>query len=276
MRSGAVSPSRPRAAELLRGAGASGLLRLDAELLLAHVLGCDRAALHREPGRHVEPVAAERFAGLVARRAAGEPVAYLVGTKDFRWLSLAVDARVLVPRPETEHLVEAALALPASARVVDVGTGSGAVALALKQERPDLAVTGVDVSGDALAVAAANGARLGLDVAWVVSDLLAEIPGSVDAVVANLPYVRDGEELPWEPALALRGGPDGLAVVRRLVAQAAAREVPWLALEVGAGQSGEVAGLCRSAGWASVRAGRDLAGIERVVVAESPDPAEER
>jgi release factor glutamine methyltransferase len=267
MRSGAASPSRPpRASDLLRAA--DGVDRLDAELLLAHVLGVDRAALHRDPG---QPVAdAARFAALVRRRRAGEPAAYLLGRKGFRRLELAVDARVLVPRPETEHLVEAAGSLPAGARVVDVGTGSGAVALALKDERPDLAVTGVDLSADALDVARANGTRLGLDVTWAQSDLLAGVTGPIDAVVANLPYVRDGDELPFEPALALRGGPDGLAVVRRLVGEAAARGVPFLALEIGQGQDAETAARCREAGWGDVAVVPDLAGIGRVVVARRP------
>jgi release factor glutamine methyltransferase len=133
---------------------------------------------------------------------------------------------VLIPRPETEHLVEAALDLPRGARVVDVGTGSGAVALALKAERPDLAVVGTDVSEDALAVARANGLLLGLDVEWLAGDLLAPVVGRVDAIVSNPPYVADTDPLPpdvarHEPALALFGGPDGLDAYRRLAPGAA-------------------------------------------------------
>ena len=207
------------------------------------------------------------------RRSAGrEPVAYLLGRRGFRRLELVVDARVLVPRPETELLVEAALGLPRGARVVDVGTGSGAVALALKDERGDLDVRGTDVSEEALAVARANAARLGLDVALSHADLL-EDAGPVDAVLSNPPYVAEADRatLPpevarHEPALALFAGPDGLDVVRRLVAQAGASAATLLALEVGQGQAPAVAGLVRAAGFSEVEALRDLAGIERVVV----------
>jgi release factor glutamine methyltransferase len=270
MRSAGASRSRPAAAELLAGAG---LDRLDAELLLAKALGIERATLHADPRREVGPGAAGRFAVLAARRRAGEPVAYLLGRKGFRWIELEVDRRVLVPRPETEGLVEVALDLPAGARVVDVGTGSGAVALALKHERPDLDVVATDASADALEVARANATRLGLDVLFVRADLLDGVSVKPDAVLANLPYVAEGEPLPvdvgaFEPRAALDGGPDGLALIRRLVPQAAAR-APFLALEVGAGQAAGVAGLCRAAGFRRVEARRDLAGIERIVVARA-------
>ena len=153
--------------------------------------------------------------------------------------------------------------------MLDVGTGSGAVALALAQERPDLEVWGSDVSSGALEVAAANARRLGLVVRFVIADLLEGLEGPFDAVVANLPYVQDGFDLPpdvagFEPAGALFGGPDGLDVVRRLVATLG--DVPWVALEVGAGQAPAVGELLSATGFASVAARRDLAGIERVVV----------
>ena len=200
-----------------------------------------------------------------------EPVAYITGVKGFRHLDLHVDRRVLIPRPETETLVEAALGLAQSARVVDVGTGSGAVALALKDERPDLAVTATDVSEDALAVARANAARLGLDVRFVRGDLL-DGAGALDAVVSNPPYVEDGAELApeiarHEPAQALYAGLDGLAVVRRLVAQAGEREAAFLAVEVGAGQALAVEELALAAGFRRTERRADLAGIERVVAA---------
>jgi len=158
------------------------------------------------------------------------------------------------------------VALPAGARVLDVGTGSGAVALALACERPDLEVWGSDVSEDALQVARANAERLELPVRFVAGDLLV---GKFDAVVANLPYVQDGYELPrdvvgYEPAVALFGGPDGLEIVRRLVAQLGS--VGWVALEVGEGQAPRVAELLRDAGFGAVTRHRDLAGIERVVL----------
>jgi release factor glutamine methyltransferase len=244
--------------------------RLDAEVLLAHVLGVDRTALFLDPGRGLTSDQAGAFRDLVLRRREHEPVAHLTGTRGFRHLDLAVDARVLVPRPETEHLVEAALDLPQGARVVDVGTGSGAVALALKQERPDLTVVGTDVSADALAVARSNAARLGLDVTFVEGDLLAG--ERADAVVSNPPYVADGDPLPrdvrdYEPALALFAGPDGLDVYRRLAPAAFASGATFAAFEVGAGQADAVGDLLTRAGAREVGVMQDLAGIDRVVVA---------
>jgi release factor glutamine methyltransferase len=247
--------------------------RLDAEVLLAHVLGVDRAALVVDRDRAVEGAAVRAFQDAVRRRAFDrEPVAYITGVKGFRHLELQVDQRVLIPRPETETLVEAALeALPHGARVVDVGTGSAAIALALKDERPDLAVTGTDVSEDALAVARGNGKRLGLDVAFAKADVLAGI-GHFDAVVSNPPYVEDGAQLApeivrHEPSLALRAGPEGLDVLRLLVPAAAALDAAVLAVEVGAGQAAAVEGLIAAAGFARSERRADLAGIDRVVVA---------
>ena len=243
--------------------------RLDAELLLAEALGVDRAALYSDRELAVAGPAARTFQDLVRRRAFDkEPVAYLLGRRGFRHLDLAVDRRVLVPRPETELLVEVGLELPAGASVVDVGTGSGAIALALKQERPDLVVTATDTSAEALAVARANAERLGLDVAFTQTDLF---DGAPDAVLSNPPYVADGDALPpdvaeHEPAAALFAGADGLDVVRRLVARSAEAGVGLLALEVGAGQADAVAALASAAAFARVETRRDLAGIERVVL----------
>ena len=172
-------------------------------------------------------------------------MAYILGRKGFRRLELAVDPRVLIPRPETEHVVEAALGLPAGARVVDVGTGSGAIALALADERPDLRVVGTESSAGALAVARANAARLDLDVELLEGDLLEPVTGPVDAVVSNPPYVPDGArlapELAYEPVEALYAGHEGLEVYRRLVP--ALREVAFVALEVGMGRASDVAAL---------------------------------
>jgi release factor glutamine methyltransferase len=241
--------------------------RLDAELLLAHALGVERSRLALDSGEPVERRAVAEFDALLARRAAREPVAYILGRKDFRFISLLVDRRVLIPRPETELLVDVGLALGHGARVADVGTGSGAVALALKDERPDLSVVGIDVDPDALAVARLNATRLALDVEFVCADLLDGRP--YEAVLANLPYVACGAALApeivrYEPAGALFAGADGLDVIRRLVSLLDG--VPVVGLEIGVDQADEVEALLREARFGSVVRLRDLAGIERVIV----------
>jgi release factor glutamine methyltransferase len=268
-----VSRALSAATSALAGAG-SETPRLDAELLLASLLGVGRERLVLDARLEVAPSVLARFERLVARRAAHEPVAYIIGRKDFRRISLFVDRRVLIPRPETELLVEVGLSLPSGASVVDVGTGSGAVALALADERPDLAVWGTDVDPDALAVARENGRHLGLEVEFVHADLLdgPGLPRRVDAVLANLPYVADGFQLPadvaaYEPASALFAGPDGLDAIRRLVAMVAERPVPLVALEVGFDQAVAVRGLLGRGGFPSIEVLRDLAGHKRVVVA---------
>jgi release factor glutamine methyltransferase len=248
--------------------------RLDAEVLLAHALGVDRTALWLDPDREVSGAAARWFRDAIRQRTVQRvPVAYLVGHKGFRHLDLEVDPRVLVPRPETEHLVEALLDVPQGVRVHDVGTGSGAIALALKDERPDLIVTASDVSTDALEVARANAERLGLEVGFARADLLDGIDPHLFAVVSNPPYVTDGdrprmapEVTAHEPHVALFAGAEGLNVIRPLVTQAAATDARLLALEVGAGQAPSVRGLVAAAGFHEVDVVRDLAGIERVVV----------
>lgn len=242
--------------------------RLDAELLLASVLEVGRERLVVDAYVPLDSEVLSRFDALVARRVAREPVAYILGYKDFRLLRLRVDRRVLIPRPETELLVEVGLSLPPGARVVDVGTGSGSVALALKDERPDLSVVATDVSADALAVARENGTRLGLEVEFVLADLLDGVDGPFDAVLANLPYVAEAVELDpeiavYEPACAVFSGPDGLDLVRRLLPMVS--QVPLVALEVGLPEW--VASLAREAGFGSVSILHDLAGYERVVVA---------
>ncbi len=251
--------------------------RLDAELLLADALGVSRERLVVDSDLVIEGSAVRVFQNAVRRRAVQrEPVAYILGRRGFRGLDLAVDPRALIPRPETELLVEVGLGLPRGARVLDVGTGSGAVALALKDERPDLLLTGSDLSDDALALARTNGERLGLAVSWLRADLLAGVPEEFDAILSNPPYVAESaraslapEILRHEPPGALFSGPDGLGAIRALLAQVGAREqVRTVALELGAGQASAVMDLVRVAGFRSVRAERDLAGIERVVVGE--------
>ena len=244
--------------------------RLDAELLLAHVLGVGRAELVIRGGEEAGADDRTRYLALLTRRAKREPIAYILGHRDFRHLTLAVDPRVLIPRPETEFLVEVGLTLEDGLRVADVGTGSGAVALALKHERPDLELVGVDISSGALSVARMNAQRLGLEVEWAEADLLDGI--SCEAVLANLPYIADDDLLPpevalYEPPRALLGGKDGLDLVRRLIEQVGQRPgVMLVALEIGHTQAHATAALVEEAGFDRVQRICDLAGHERVVV----------
>jgi release factor glutamine methyltransferase len=278
---GALAPGTP-VREALDGAqtaiAAAGCEtpRLDAELLLAHALGVSRESLLIDSDElTVAGPVVRTVQDFVRRRSVQrEPVAYILGKRHFRHIELAVDPRALIPRPETELLVEVGLTLPERARVLDLGTGSGAVALALKQERPDLLVTGSDLSEAALELARGNAAHLDLDVCWERADLLDGLAEEFDAILSNPPYVPDGDRaslepeiLRHEPASALFAGADGLDVIRELVAQAGERQVMRvLALEIGAGQAAAVSELVDAAGFAHVRVERDLAGIERVVV----------
>jgi release factor glutamine methyltransferase len=242
--------------------------RLDAELLVADALGMDRARLLADPDTAVSPSAARSIADRVRRRVEREPVAYILGRKGFRGIELAVDRRVLIPRPETELLVEVALELPRGARVHEVGTGSGAVALALLHERPDLRVSASDFSQAALDVASLNAARLGLELELHSSWGLPA--GRFDLVLANLPYVRNNEwaglapEITrFEPREALLGGRDGLDAIRELAAQAPSGT--RLALEHAPAQAAAVRDLLRGA-----ETRRDLAGRERVTLGTAP------
>ncbi len=270
-------------ATALSQAVARGIERLDAQLLMLHALGRaqhERAWLLAHDQDPLPGDAARAFEALCTRRAGGEPLAYLVGQKEFFGLMLEVDPRVLVPRPDTETLVDWALeALEGlqSPRVVDLGTGSGAIALALKHRRPDARVLGIDRSDAALAVARTNGQRLGLDVTWRAGNWLQGLDeglgggpeGGLDLIVSNPPYIRSDDPhlaaLTHEPLSALAAGDDGLQDLRTIVAAAPACLTPggWLLLEHGWDQSGPVRVLLASAGFRQVASRRDLAGIER-------------
>jgi release factor glutamine methyltransferase len=263
------------AVDALAAAGV-GTPRLDAELMLAEAMECDRAALVASPEADVPAPAARRFGEMVRRRLRREPVAYILGRKGFRSIELAVDRRVLIPRPETELLVELALELRPR-RVLDVGTGSGAVALAFADELPECEVLATDTSAAALEVARGNAERLGLsERVELFEGTLPPDPGQLDLIVANLPYVSEvewaslePEVTQWEPREALLAGPDGLDAIRALV-PAAAGLTRVMALEVGQGQADAVAELMRKAGFSGAETRRDLAGIERVIVGSWP------
>jgi len=254
----------------------------DARRLLGAVLGIDELALYLEPQRSVDAEATARFHAIVERRATHEPVQHLLGYEEFRGLRIGVTPDVLIPRPETEGLVERALELladRAGAIVADIGTGSGAIACALASARPDLEVLAVDRSLGALAVASENVRGLGLAarVRLLAGDLfgpLGSLGGSLDMIVANPPYLPSGiiPTLPveverFEPHLALDGGPDGLRVLRRLVAQAPRflRPGAWLLMEIGEEQAGPLASLMAAEGFSRIGARRDLRGVERYI-----------
>lgn len=257
--------------DALRAAGVASP-SLDAELLLAEAMERERALLLAQPSTSVPPGAARRFAEMVRRRLRREPVAYILGRKGFRHIELAVDRRVLIPRPETEMLVE--LALETQPRsVLDVGTGSGAIALAVAEELPACSVTATDTSEDALALARENAGRLGLAGRVRFLDCMLPPGESFDLVLANLPYIAEPEwpalepELTgWEPQQAFLAGPEGLDAYRQLLAGGVAAISPMLAMEVGEGQAAAVADLALAAGFRAVEVRRDLAGIERVVI----------
>ena len=248
--------------------------RLDAELLLAAAAGSSRGEIVAGLVRP-DAAAASRFAEFVDRRAAREPLAYITGSAGFRRIELRVDPRVLIPRPETELLVAVAK-VDRPCGILDVATGSGAVALALADELPDATITASDFSDDALAVAAANAAALGASerVSFVRSDLLDSVDGVFDAITANLPYVGRGEieglqpEITeHEPLQALDGGEDGLDLVRRLATAAPAqlKSGGLLALEIGDTQAARTAEILSDAGFTDVETHQDLTEIERVV-----------
>jgi release factor glutamine methyltransferase len=253
--------------------------RLDAELLLAHVLECDRVRLVLDAAQPLAAGHLSAYRELHKRRRAGEPVAYLRGQREFYGRPFRVDARVLVPRPETETLVEIGLRrtrkLSLSARVLDVCTGSGCVAITLKKERPTTQVSASDVSPAALEVARDNALRLGALVGFCPSDLFDALPpGRYDLVTANPPYIDDAtmpslarDILDFEPMLALKAGDDALSITRRLVAGAPARLAPGgvLAIETTPDAAGELARVLAEGGFDEVEVARDFSGRDRVV-----------
>ena len=256
----------------------SGLVPVDAQVLLAHALGCARTWLLAHDDDPLPRLQADAFFALAKRRRAGEPVAYLTGTREFWGLSLRVTPDVLIPRPETETLVELALEwLPrdGALRVLDLGTGSGAIALAIAAERPRARVIATDASAAALAVARENATRLALaNVEFRQADWYDGAPDGVfDLIVSNPPYVASGDphlaagDLRYEPAGALASGVDGLAALRTIIAGAPMRLAAGggLAVEHGYNQSPAVQDLLRDAGFARITVRRDLAGIPRVV-----------
>lgn len=262
-------------AQALAAALALGLERLDAQLLLLHALGRhdgNRAWLLTHD-RDLLPSAEEaHFMALCRRRAAGEPLAYLSGRQEFHGLDLLVDPRVLIPRPDTETLVDWALdvlAGHAGATVVDLGTGSGAIALALKHARPDLHLCAIDASGEALSVARHNAQRLRLEVQFLQGCWLDGVPGRFHAIVSNPPYIAAQDPhlsaLGHEPRQALTSGTQGLDDLRHIIAQAPAHLEPggWLLLEHGYDQAAVVRSLLIDKGFAHVQSRRDLSGIER-------------
>ncbi|MHB8837102.1 MAG: peptide chain release factor N(5)-glutamine methyltransferase [Candidatus Methylomirabilia bacterium] len=274
----AVDRGRTRLAAV--GIEAAGL---EACVLFEHAAGLDRAALLARGREPVEPEAARRYERLLDERSQRTPLAYVTGEREFWSLRMRVDRRVLVPRPETETLVEAALdRLSPGARVADVGTGSGAIVIALALELGSGAFVGTDHSADAIAVARANAAEHGLaqGIEFIEGDLLAPLcalPGLLDALVSNPPYIPtaelgglEPEVRDFEPRTALDGGCDGLAVIERIITDAPLllRRGGWLLLEIGAGQAGRVRALLRRTGrFEEISTRCDLAGIERVVAA---------
>jgi release factor glutamine methyltransferase len=265
------------AAEWLGGKGVPSP-RLDADRLLAHVLGLQRLDLYLDLERPLIPAEVDEFRELVRRRGRREPLAYVLGSWSFRGLELAVDARVLVPRPETEWLVEQALRRIAereAPRVLDVGTGSGAIAISIAVARPDAAVTATDVSADALVLARQNASAHDAAIDFRQGDLLAPVAGSLfDLVLANLPYVGEGDEVDpevsgFEPALAVYAPDAGRALIERLIGEVGAALAPGgvLALELGAEHAPWALARLAGAGLLGAESEHDLAGVERLVFA---------
>jgi release factor glutamine methyltransferase len=266
--------------------GHSDSPRLDAELLLCKVLRISRSALIVRAADTIAAESRRAYEHLIAQRVQGAPVAYLTGTREFWSLELTVSPNVLVPRPETEILVELALRLlpeDQAHSVLDLGTGSGAIALAIASERPRVQVTGIDVSEPALAVAKANAQKLGLPhIHWRLGSWFDAVPGErFDLIVANPPYVASGDpalgRLAAEPALALTSGPTGLEALSCIVDCAAAHLNPhgWLLLEHGSAQAEDVAGMLERRSFGGIRSHADHSGKARVASGTVYSPPQE-
>ena len=273
----AFFPTPITVADALNQARTAGLDRLDAQLIVCSVLGVSRSWVLAHDRDPLPTEHLPRLLDWLRRRAAGEPFAYLQGEKEFFGLTLRVTPDTLIPRPDTETLVQWALELlPATEprEVVDLGTGSGAIALALQQQRPLARVSAVDVSADALAVAQTNAERLKLAVHFIQSHWLQSVEGTFDLIVSNPPYIRTDDPhlaaLRHEPLQALASGPDGLDDIRTIIEQAPARlkRGSWLLLEHGYDQAASVRNLFTRAGWKNVQSRQDLAGIERCTGAQ--------
>ena len=279
-----AAPENATLATALRHAAGLGLERLDAQMLLLHALGRaphDRAWLLAHDGDTLDAAAQTRFGAALQRRVHGEPLAYITGHQEFYGLDLHVDARVLCPRADTETLVDWALELLApDAHVLDLGTGSGAIALALKHQRPHVQMHARDFSTEALAVARANAQHLGLEVAFSLGSWLEGVTGAFDAIVSNPPYIAAADPhlaaLIHEPLQALASGADGLDDLRAIIRQAPACLAPgaWLLLEHGYDQALAVCELLRDAGFKDVQSRPDLAGIARCSGGRWPKQAE--
>lgn len=253
--------------------------RLDAEVLLSHVLDRPRSWLYTWPETHLTPEQATHFEQLLTRRQSGVPVAYLVGEREFWSLPLKVNDSTLIPRPDTEVLVECAIALLDlnTASVLDLGTGTGAIALALASESDNWSVTGVDQSSDAIKLAKENAANLGLDVRFLQSDWFSAVPPQgFDMILSNPPYISESDphlkqgDVVYEPTSALVSGIDGLDDIRKILTQAPAYLKPngWLLLEHGWTQAAEVAELLQQAGFSAIATRQDLGGQDRVTLAQ--------